>query len=514
MAPSCWRSGDHIHAIQFDSPNISTISPNSQTDITLNLSVMLLSTGLAMAKAETLAVLLAKDLKERGVTVRTISIMTPRAFELDLRRTRIRVDSFGVRVKKLPFLFALRSQLIPSYKRAAVKTQRTSSLRTPMSMLSNRVLFLATGLNCGGAETQVVHLAKGLLARGWQVEVTSLLRDGALGELLREAGIPVHELGMRRAKPNPRAILRLRKIILAFHPDIVHSHMVHANLLTRVTRLVCPMPALVTTAHSMIEGGRRTEIAYRLTDCLGDLTTTVSRAAAERHVRVGSVPEKRLKVVVNGLPLDQFRPDPQIRAAVRQQLGVQDEFVWLAVGRFEAPKDYPNLINAISRVSSQRDLFLIAGDGPLRSEIETLAAVANISHRIRFLGIRKDISDLMAAADGYVMSSAWEGLPMVLLEAAGSSLPIVTTNVGGNCEIVCDGISGFLVPPSDATALSDALLRMERQSPLARAAMGSSGREFVIEHYSLSSVLDQWEFIYRSLMKNSSQLAYAQRGAS
>jgi glycosyltransferase involved in cell wall biosynthesis len=335
-----------------------------------------------------------------------------------------------------------------------------------------------------------------------------------MGDLLREAGIPVNELGMRRGKPDPRAIPRLRRIIHRFRPDIVHSHMVHANLLARLTRLVCPMPALVTTAHSMIEGGRWIEIAYRLTDCLGDLTTTISRAAATRHVRVGSVPEKRLKVVVNGLPLEQFRPDPQIRAAVRQELGIQDEFVWLAVGRFEAPKDYPNLINAISRTLPQRGLFVIAGDGPLRSEIETLAAERNVSHRIRFLGIRKDIPDLMAAADGYVMSSAWEGLPMVLLEAAGSGLPIVTTNVGGNCEIVRDGISGFLVPPSDATALSEALRRMERQSSLARAAMGSSGREFVTKNFSLSSVLDEWESIYRSLMKNSTQLAYAQGGAS
>jgi glycosyltransferase involved in cell wall biosynthesis len=383
-----------------------------------------------------------------------------------------------------------------------------------MTMQRKRIQLLATGLNRGGAETQVFHLAIGLLARGWEVEVISLISGGSMTEQFRAAGIRLHELGMERGRPDPHAILHLRRIILAFRPDIVHSHMVHANLLARLTRLVCPMPALVTTAHSMIEGGRWIEIAYRLTDCLGDLTTTISRAAATRHVRVGSVPEKRLKVVVNGLPLEQFQPDPQIRAAVRQELGIQDEFVWLAVGRFEAPKDYPNLINAISRLSSQRGLFLIAGDGPLRSEIETLAAERNISHHIRFLGIRKDIPALMAAADGYVMSSAWEGLPMVLLEAAGSGLPIVTTDVGGNCEIVRDGISGFLVPPSDAMALSEALLRMERQSPLARAAMGACGREFVIKNYSLSSVLDEWESIYQSFMKNSAQLAYAQRGAS
>jgi glycosyltransferase involved in cell wall biosynthesis len=382
-----------------------------------------------------------------------------------------------------------------------------------MTTPGKRILLLATGLNLGGAETQVFHLTKGLLSRGWQAEVASLLGGGIIADRFRQAGIPVHELDMKRGYPDPRAAIRLRGIILAFRPDIVHSHMVHANLLARLTRLICPMPALVSTSHSMIDGGRWIELACASTDRLSDLTTTISKAAAERHTRVGSVPKNRVKVVANGLPVEHFRPDPKTRAALRQELGIEDQFVWLAVGRFEAPKDYPNLVDAIRRSPSQRDIFLIAGDGPLRVEIERLAAKQGVSHRVRFLGIRTDVPALMTAADAYVMSSAWEGLPMVLLEASASALPIVATDVGGNCEIVRHGVTGFLVPPHDSAALAGAMQRMEQQSLSARAALGAAGREFVVKNYSLSSVLDEWESIYHSFIKKPEQTSRAQAGS-
>ena len=380
--------------------------------------------------------------------------------------------------------------------------------------MKSRLLLIVTGLNRGGAETQIFHLAVGLRSRGWEVRVVSMLNGGTMSDQFRETGIPLHELGMYRGIPDLRAILRLRRIIQEFRPDVVHSHMVHANLLARMTRLTCSMPALVATIHSVTEGRRWTEIAYRVTDSIGDLTTIICNAAAERYVKVGSVPSERLKVVVNGLPVEQFHRDPKSRATIRRQLGIQDDFVWLAVGRFDPPKDYANLINAVARLRSKRSRLLIAGDGPLRSDIEKLASELKVSARICFLGIRKDIPSLMTAADGYVMSSAWEGLPMVLLEAGASGLPVVATNVGGNAEVVRDGISGYLVPPSDPIDLALVLEKMEQTPPLERAAMGQAGRDLVVAHYSMSSVLDEWESIYRALINKAPHLEYAQVATS
>ena len=368
----------------------------------------------------------------------------------------------------------------------------------------HRLLIISTGLNRGGAETQVLHLAKGLRERGWQIEVVSLLAPGTMADEFGQAGIPVHCLGMRRKVPDPRAILRLRKIIRTFCPQVVHSHMVHANFLARVSRLVIPMGCLITTAHNTSEGGRWTDAIYRLTDNLTDLTTIICKAGAERYMRVGAVAPGRLRVVANGLPIKQFSRQSTDRTAVRQRLGIGDEFVWLAVGRFEPPKDYFNLVGAIVQNRQRPSLLLIAGDGPLRPEIERLVANLRLSDRIRLLGIRKDVPALMAAADAYVMSSAWEGLPMVLLEAAASALPIVATDVGGNREIVSDGVNGFLVPGRDSALLAEAMLAMERLPLESLRSMGAAGRVHVSDNYSLPAIIDQCEGIYGDLLEKHS----------
>jgi glycosyltransferase involved in cell wall biosynthesis len=178
--------------------------------------------------------------------------------------------------------------------------------------------------------------------------------------------------------------------------------------------------------------------------------------------------------------------------------------MWLAVGRLDVPKDYPNLLTAVTRLS-KRSVLLIAGDGPLRTSLEQLATDLGISDRIRFLGMRKDIPALMAAADAYVMSSAWEGFPMALLESSASALPIVATDVGGNPEIVLDGISGFLVPVKNSVALAEAMLRTEQLSAESRRSLGLAGREHVAKLYSLSSVVDKWEQVYESLLRREYQ---------
>jgi glycosyltransferase involved in cell wall biosynthesis len=366
---------------------------------------------------------------------------------------------------------------------------------------STRILIIATGLNRGGAETQVFHLAMNLRARGWEAEVVSLLADGSLTNQFREAKIPVHELGMHRGVPDPRAILRLRRIILSFRPDILHTHMVHSNLLGRVARLFTPVPVVISTAHSITEGAQWRELAYRITDPLADLTTIVSNAAAARYIRVGAVPERKLKTVPNGVDLEAFKPNAEHRGILRAELDLGDRFVWLAVGRLDTPKDYPNLLAAVSRLKDRSHLLLIAGDGPLREFTEGLAAELGVSEQVRFLGIRKDVPQLMAAADAYVMSSAWEGLPMVLLEAAASALPIVTTAVGGTDEIVRDGMNGFLASAKHAGALAEAMQRMEQLPVESRLSMGLAGRDHVTKNYSLSAVVDQWEEIYHALLQ-------------
>jgi glycosyltransferase involved in cell wall biosynthesis len=230
--------------------------------------------------------------------------------------------------------------------------------------------------------------------------------------------------------------------------------------------------------------------------------TAVSQVTGDRYVVDGIVPKELLTVIPNGVDTSRFRNVPAgTRESVRRSLGLGPEFVWLAVGRFEAQKDYPNMLRGYVQVREQFPdvMLLLVGRGSLQAEAEALAQSLGITG-VRFLGMRHDIAELMSAADGYVMSSSTEGMPIVLLEAASSGLPIVATSVGGTPEVVSEGESGFLVPPRDSGALAAAMLRLMRLPEVERRAMGERGHDHVRSRYGLGVMVERWEHLYREVL--------------
>jgi glycosyltransferase involved in cell wall biosynthesis len=279
--------------------------------------------------------------------------------------------------------------------------------------------------------------------------------------------------------------------------------MVHANFMARALRLFIRVPALVSTIHSLNEGGRLKMAVYRLTNGLVDQMTIVSEAAAERYVAEGIVPRTLLRVVPNGVDSERFRVVPgDVRERLRRSMALEGMFVWIAVGRFETPKDYPTMLRAFARVRKQHPeaVLVLVGQGTLQGDTEALARELNLTDRVRFLGGRADVPELMSAADGYVMSSAWEGMPVVLLEAGAAGLPVVASAVGGNKEVVREQESGFLVPPANPDALAQAMLRLSTMPENQRRAMGEQGRQHVRSHYGLGRMVDRWEELYREVL--------------
>jgi glycosyltransferase involved in cell wall biosynthesis len=366
-----------------------------------------------------------------------------------------------------------------------------------------RILFLSTSMGMGGADQQLLSAARELRARGHDIMIVSLTPLGAMGIEARAEGFRAESLGMARGVPDPRGLVRLVRLVRAWRPDVIHSHMVHANLLARVLRVLAPVPALVSTIHNITEGGALLMAGYRASNALVDHMTIISQAAAARFIRDRIVPSRLLTVIPNGVDPRQFaRVAPETRAALRRSLELGDEFVWLAVGRFELAKDYPNMLRAFASVRERQpgSLLLLVGEGALQAEAEALTHTLGLAPAVRFLGVRRDVPDVMRASDGYVMSSAWEGMPMVLLEAAAAGLPIVTTNVGGTGEVVADGSSGFLAPARDPAALAAAMTRLMALPEADRRAMGEQGRERVMSRFSLVRVVERWEALYRAVL--------------
>ena len=366
-----------------------------------------------------------------------------------------------------------------------------------------RIMFLSTTMGMGGADQQLLTLAEGLKAHGHEVMIVSMTPLGPMGLEARGMGIPTESLGIRRGVPDPRGLVRLARLVRAWRPDVLHSHMVHANLLGRAVRLVAPVPALVSTIHSIYDGGRLRVAAYRLTNGLVDQMTIVSQAAADRFIADRIIPPRLLRVIPNGVDTERFRNVPAgVRESLRRELGLDGRFAWLAVGRFEVAKDNPNMLRAFARVHERHPdaLLLLVGRGSLQVETEALSQALGLGGNVRFLGVRRDVPAVLSAADGYLMSSAWEGMPIVLLEAAAAGLPIVATRVGGNQEVVVHEESGFLVPPRNHEALADAMLRLMGLPETERRRMGDRGADHVRAHYGVSQAVQRWEELYGEVL--------------
>ncbi len=374
-------------------------------------------------------------------------------------------------------------------------------------MTQQSVTFVVAGLSFGGAEVQVVELCARIQARGWRPSVVSLIPPTALTERLDEIGVPWVHLGARKGRYSPRLLPRLHRAIRQFQPTVVHSHTLPANFAVRLVRPFVDAPVVVTSAHNINEGGRARMLFYRLTDGLTDLTTNCSVSAVERYVAIKAAPADRIRYVPNGIDTQRFRADPVRRAEVRAELGLDDQFTWLAVGRMDAAKDWPNLLEACTRTLRTDDRLLVVGQGPLTDEVQRDIDARGLSPRIRMLGLRPDVPDLMRAADAYVMSSAWEGLPMVLLEAGASSLPTVATSVGGVDQLVIPGETGFLVPPKNADALGRAMLALRNLPDTERRALGEGARAHVESRYGIDAVAEQWLAIYAELLEQTAVAA-------
>ncbi|BBT96044.1 glycosyl transferase [Aeromonas veronii] len=358
------------------------------------------------------------------------------------------------------------------------------------------ITLIITGLGMGGAERQVCDLADQFAAKGHQVLLISM--TGETVNRPQSAKIEVAELNMAKTPLGfIKAYWQARRLIMQFKPDVVHSHMVHANLFARLLCLTTHMPKLICTAHSSNEGGRGRMLAYRLTDALCNLSTNVSQEAVDISVSRGAAPASRIIAMPNGIDTARFTFNQTSRATLRAKLQLADNSpLILAVGRLTEAKDYPNLLTAFNQLPSELNhaRLAIIGSGEEQANIESLAVQLGLTDRVHFLGLQHNVHEWMSAADVYVMSSAWEGMPLVLLEAMACERVVVATDCGGVKEVL--GECGILVPAQNSSALAQGLQQGLALSVEAAKAQGQAARARVVEFYSLDVQAEQWLKLY------------------
>ncbi len=366
-----------------------------------------------------------------------------------------------------------------------------------------RIVYMLTSLGVGGTERQVLALGSRMAAKGHTVTIVAL-RSARPDDLA--TSLPVIHLDLTRSPMGfINGLLRGAKCLRASRPHIVHSHNFPGNILARLLRVPCRVPALISTIHNSYEGGWWRMMAYRRTDRFATLSTAVSGTTAARFIRLKSVPRAKCVVLTNGIDASEFSPDKMRREETRAQMGIRDEFVWLASGRIAPAKDYPNMLEAFRLVRQSRPeaQLWIAGAAAQSGEVPVSHASAGealCGEQVLCLGLRRDIPALLDAADAFVLSSAWEGMPLALGEAMAMAKPVVATDVGGVRELV--GEAGVIVRAQDSHDLAEAMLSVMKQSAEERESTGCIARTRINSYFSMDAKAEEWEKLYNSVLNS------------
>lgn len=346
-----------------------------------------------------------------------------------------------------------------------------------------KILYVITGLGLGGAEKVLVDLADKMLQRGHQVKIVYLTGKALVKP--KETDIEIISLRLFNISNIIKAFIIYNKVLKDYKPDIVHAHMIHANIFTRINRIFFKVPYLLCSAHSSNEGGNVRMLMYRLTNFLSDFNSNVSNEATLSLINKGAFNKNNLSTVYNGVDLDRFKKNHVVK---------EDNYISiLAVGRFNAAKDYPNLIHAISKLKKStlvKFSLKIAGDGELRPLIENLIRELDLMDVIELLGKRSDIPDLLNKSDIFVLASEHEGLPTVVIEAMACQCYVVATDCGGTKEIM--GETGIIVPKQDSDALAKGLLKALSLTSTERNDNNLNARMRVEQNFSLETSVNIW----------------------
>lgn len=348
----------------------------------------------------------------------------------------------------------------------------------------------------GGASVHVRDLCRGLVARGFEATVLVGGAGPYLDDLRRHGVAAVRVPHLDRAvQPvaDVSAFLALRRILTRLRPDVVATHTAKAGALGRAAAASLGLPA-VHTPHGWpfemrVPGPEVAawRLAERLLARLPATLVDVSEHERDRALAARVGRRRQHAVVHNGVP----DVGPGLRA---DPMSHPPRIAMVA--RFETQKDHAALLRALAHLVRLPWTADLVGDGPLEPAARAQVRDAGLADRVRFLGTRTDVAQVLAAAQVAVLTTRWESLPLAVLEAMRAGLPVVATAVGGMAEAVDDGRTGLLVPPGDDVALVAALRRV-LDDPVLRAGMGLAGRRRYLGHFTHARMLSDIEARYR-----------------
>lgn len=366
-----------------------------------------------------------------------------------------------------------------------------------------KILYMITDLDFGGAETQLMRMVHYVKEHTQdEVQVVSVIKSEYQGFIqeLSTMGVPFTSLDLRKNGNYLYAINKYKKLLKEYQPDVIHTHMIHANLFARILKKASPHSLLINTVHGEEDFLGKRALLYRYTDKRADFTTCVSKALVRQMLAADAVKKEKVLSLYNGLSTLEYRSDSETRKQYREKFALaENDFNWIIAGRLSPEKNHKNLLEALKIVNEKNPAWklLIAGEGNTRSEIEDmLNSDQALKEKVQLLGRRSDVAALLNASDGFALSSDYEGLPLVLQEAAAVGLPMVSTNVGGCDEVVLEGVNGYLVPRQNESELAAAMLKLMNMTKDEQQKMGHASKELVEKEFAMDGVMKKWYQLY------------------
>jgi glycosyltransferase involved in cell wall biosynthesis len=366
-----------------------------------------------------------------------------------------------------------------------------------------RITYIVTTASpIGGAQIHVRDLAAAVSAQGHSPSVITSGTGPFIDDLrrldipvvvLRHLSVPIHPLR------DLRALREIRAALAELRPELLATHSSKAGILGRLAGRSLQVPVVFTVHGWAFTPGvppLHAAVYRQVERLVGPLATkiiTVSEFDRRLGLAARIAGEDRMVTVHNGMPdvPKGLRAEPD-RAPVRLVM----------VARFGAQKDHPTLFRALAKIRSHDWELDLIGDGPLRGEMESLAAGLDLGGRVRFLGQRTDVDQILANAQISLLVTNWEGFPLSILESMRAGLPVVASSVGGIGESVRDEENGYLVPRGDVELLRDRIERL-LTSPGLRARMGTNGRTRFEQDFTLDHSVNRTLAVYRDVLAGS-----------
>ncbi len=374
-----------------------------------------------------------------------------------------------------------------------------------------KILHVIDHLGSGGAQEAVCQLVKYRQAQRFQPEVVALHGFGHYRDVLSSWGVPVHSLvpqGFARAAI-PFIFLRLFFLLARHRFDIVHTHLIGANVLAAPLAALYRVPVRFTHDQTM-DDVRDYSLVHRWLDTLANRCNhhviAVSSSIRTFLCRKEGVSPQKVSVIYNSVDLNRFspRPDPRAREEARHKWGLPaDALIVGGVGRLHYQKNYPLFLEVAAQVCERvpQALFVIAGEGSERDGLVEMSRTLGLADRVRFLGFVKEMPELYECLDLLLLTSHFEGTPLTVLEAMAMGVPVVASEVDGVAEVLEHNRDGLLAPPGRGEVFVTEVCRVLQDRDLWRR-LSRTGQEKARRHYSAEAMVRQVEALYLQYLEN------------